>query len=250
MAQPMPGEWYGPAARAQRRWVENRYRYLARADREAAALGDTHCGPEHLLLALVAPTETTLAARALRECRARYDALLEVALRDRPKRTAQRSWRTQPPVMYAIGGRADGLAAALGAKRVEPEHLLLALLREPDGYLLTLLKQVGASPDAVQRRLARLGAAVPPRRPPREDDTRYGETITLRIGENDAWALASLVHSQLSEGAPFDFNFNTTSVWFTSGEGIELGPIVRRARRRQLAERRRYGDLEPDPPDD
>jgi ATP-dependent Clp protease ATP-binding subunit ClpA len=232
----MAKQWYGPAARAERKRHAKERAYTSAALSEAERLGDSFAGAEHLLLALVAPEQQTIAARALRECGVEYDALR--ALFDvKPARKS--GPRTHPPAFYGLRGRAEGIAVAFGAKQVEAEHLLLAMLWESHTRTTTLLEQLGTSARAVQRRLATLGARVPPGQPPGRDDTRWGKDVVIRIPDSDAWELASRLQELLPEGAPVGFNFNATSAWYRSGEGIDLAPIVRKARRQQLAERRR-----------
>ena len=65
---------------------------------------------------------------------------------------------------------------------------------------------------------------------------------------SDAWELASLVTTLIPEGAPIGFNFNRTTAWFHSGEGVNLAAIVRKARRQQLAHRRRHPPPGIEPP--
>jgi hypothetical protein len=244
----LPKQWYGPAARAERNWRADQQRYTSRALEEAGALGHSWVGSEHLLLALVAPGGDSIAARALRDSGVEYEALHAELSKVRESVRTKAEWRTFPPSFYVLGGRADGLARGLGAKRIGPEHLLLAILWEPHGRCAGLLETLGTSGAKVQRKLAKLGAMVPTGRPPGVDDTRWGDFVTLRVPSNDAWELASLVRQALPEGAPIGFNFNRTTVWFHSGEGIDLAPIVRKARRRQLAHRRKHPPEELQPP--
>jgi hypothetical protein len=152
------------------------------------------------------------------------------------------------PSWYTLAGRADAFAVTLEAKQIRAEHLLLALLWEPNGFHDYLLAQVGATRRLVHRNLRRLDVAVPKALPPREDDTRWGTYATVRIPGAQAWELASFVRKQLPEGSPFGFNFNTTHAWFHAGEGIDLLPLVRRARRQQMAQRRRLGRHHATPP--
>jgi hypothetical protein len=247
-APPMPKQWYGPAARAERKRHERQHQYTARAMAEADRLGHRYVGAEHLLLALVAPEEQTLAARALRECAVDYDALRTHLNGDTPARPLKSRARAYPPAFYKLASCADGIALAFGAKQVEAEHLLLAILWESHGRTRRRLEQFGTTPQAIQRRLAKLGAQVPPRQAPGPDDTRWGEYVTVRIPSTDAWELASRVRELLPEGAPVAFNFNASSAWYRTGEGIDLASIVRKARRQQLADRRREPAEQPEPP--
>ena len=139
---------------------------------------------------------------------------------------------------------AHDVAAGLGANRVAPEHILLALLWKPDGIHTALLNDLGVSRRAVQRMLSKLGATVPRGYPPAPDDTRWGETFTIRIPSSDAWELANRTLRLIPEGAPMAFNFDHSKAWYTSGEGVDLAPLVRKARRQQLADQRRRRQAE------
>jgi hypothetical protein len=247
-APPMPKQWYGPTARAERKRHAKVHEYTSRAMDEADRLGNRYVAAEHLLLALVVPEEQTLAARALRECGVEYEALRTLLNGDGSSRPLKPRARAYPPAFHALQACADGIAVGFGANAVEPEHLLLAILWESHGRTRSRLEQLGTTPQAVQRRLGKLGARVPPRQPPGPDDTRWGEYVTVRIPGNDAWELASRVRELLPEGAPIAFNFNSASAWYHTGEGIDLAPIVRKARRQQLADRRSEPHEEPEPP--
>jgi ATP-dependent Clp protease ATP-binding subunit ClpA len=214
---------------------------MARAHHQSEILGDGHVGTEHLLLALVAPDETSIAARALRESGVDYDSLRDAAAaRGTPaRRRRDTSGGTFPPAWYTLEGRAEGFAVALGAKQLDAEHFLLALLWHRSGVHESLLKDLGVSRQTVKSKLAKLGAVVPRGRPPARDDTRWGDTFTIRVPRKDAWELASLTLALLPEGAPFAFNFDRDKTWFNSGQGVDLAPLVRRARRRQIARHRR-----------
>jgi hypothetical protein len=216
---------------------------MGKAGRESALLGDTYIGTEHLLLALVADDEDSQAAAALRGAGIRYSSLFEAA-QARPESAVSRIPTRRPvvskgvsPLYYNLQGRAEGFAAADGARRVEAEHLLLALLWEPHGRHAHLLESLGTTRRRVQRRLAAGGVPVPPRLPPAPDDTRWGQPVTTRVSSNDVWGLAGLLRPLLPDGAPFRFNFGNGKAWFSTGEGIDLAPLIRKARRQQLANR-------------
>jgi ATP-dependent Clp protease ATP-binding subunit ClpA len=229
---------------AQRRWASVEISYMAKASAQADLLADTHVGPEHLLLALVAPEETSVAASALRQSGAEYEALLAFAERartgiPRPHGRNRARGKGMSPSWYTLEGRADAFAVSFSAAKVQAEHLLLALLWQQNGPHNRLLKGVGVNRRSVYRQLKKLGAAVPTTPPPADDDTRWGDFVTVRVPRGHAWELASFVRKQLPEGAPIGFNFNQTHAWFHTGEGIDLLPLVRRARRQQLAHRKR-----------
>ena len=102
---------------------------VSAAFEEAVRLGSGHAGPEHFLLALLRPDQHTLAAAVLRGCGADYDRLSSVLARAAAERPVEGdAGVTLNPVAHELIGRAEGLAAGLGAEEVEPEHLLLALV--------------------------------------------------------------------------------------------------------------------------
>src|SRR5262245_40323258 len=169
---PMPRQWYGPTARAERKRHAKEHGYTSAALNEADRLGHSYVGAEHVLLALVRPGESTVAARALRETGVDYDALHSLLSEDGRASARTSTARAFPPAFYGLCARADGLAIAFGAKQVEAEHLLLAMLWQPYTRITILLEQFGTSERAVQRKLAQLGAKVPPGQPPGRDDTR------------------------------------------------------------------------------
>jgi hypothetical protein len=234
-------EWYGPAARARRRWERGLNQYMITAGRQAVLAGTSWIGTEHALLALIAPGERSVAARALTASGIEYEPLFKAVQRlaEAPQWPGRRRHGPpqQNPAFYVLHGRAEGFAAAQDAKAIGPEHLLLALLYS-QGVHSRLIDQF-SSGRKVLRTLGKLGAPVPRRLPPAADDIRWGERVWFKAPQSDAWGLASLVQRLLPDGAPFGFNFSDTDVMFHTGEGIDLKPIIRRARRQQLRQKRR-----------
>ncbi|MBF0296516.1 MAG: ATP-dependent chaperone ClpB [Magnetococcales bacterium] len=57
--------------------------------------------------------------------------------------------------------QAVGLAASRRHQRLEPEHLLVALLDQPDGMIRPILEKIGAAPDPLAQELARLLDRLP-----------------------------------------------------------------------------------------
>ena len=143
------------------------YRLATRAVEEASALARNYMGPEHLLLALLDPDEDTSATRALRNSGAEHDKLRDALaaetpdsatpeLTDSPQGTAPTAGA------YQMIGRAEGIAAGLGATVVDAEHLLLALLLYcEDSYIAFRIQQAGGSREAAWNELEREGSTIP-----------------------------------------------------------------------------------------
>jgi hypothetical protein len=244
-------QWLGPNARARRRWERGLYAYHGKASEQARLVRSTTVGTEHVLLSLLAPGEDSLATQALVDSGITYELVRAraVQIADSSTRRGRAFASTYSPSWYRFVGRVEGLAAGLGAKPIGPEHMLLGLLWEPHPVHAGFFEEHGTSSRAIQRRLAKLGPTVPPGQPPLKDDTRWGDYVTIRLPGRDAWELASLIRQLCPEGAPFGFNFNSTHAWFHTGEGIDLAPLVRRARRSQRARQRRHPAEEIKPPE-
>jgi hypothetical protein len=135
------------------------------AGEEALRLRHGFVGEEHFLLAMVRPSEKTTAAHVLRESGMDYEVLSAVVVED--------FVRSDPPVEEAdldsgiylnpaaheLMGRAEGLAAALGAGEVNAEHVLLALLWNSGSDWM--FEGCGTTRQAVYERLSARGVPVP-----------------------------------------------------------------------------------------
>ena len=135
---------------------------LRLAHREAAALGHSHVGTEHLLLGL-AREEGGAAARAMK-ARGMTGKRLEALLRD-TLGVGEPAQRT-PQGLSLRARHAIGTAAAESAARglafVGAEHLLLGLLRENDCMAARLLQAVGCEPRTLYDAALRLSGDVDP----------------------------------------------------------------------------------------
>jgi hypothetical protein len=144
-----------------------RARTISAAFEEASRLGSGYAGPEHFLLALLRPGEETVAAQALRDCGADYERLRSALVRAAAERRVEpNAGVSLNPAAQELVGRAEGLAAGLGAESVTAEHLLLALLWRPErDWPLTL---AGTTREIVYERLraggVRLAVELPPSR--------------------------------------------------------------------------------------
>ena len=61
----------------------------------------------------------------------------------------------------AAVGETQSLAEQMGHSTIEPEHLLLALLRQEGGVVPAILSKIGASEQAVAQSVERALAAMP-----------------------------------------------------------------------------------------
>jgi hypothetical protein len=122
-------------------------------------------------------------------------------------------------------GRSEGFAAAAGS-RVEPEHVLLALLWDPQSVQTSLLRDVGTSRTEVYRTLGDLGVPVPPTDLPPTDDRPRGERVSFPY-ERFALVLRE-VPRRLPEGSFLGFNFNheRTTAWVVATADVDLQAVV------------------------
>jgi ATP-dependent Clp protease ATP-binding subunit ClpA len=132
-------------------------RVLALAESEAAGLGHTWLGTEHLLLGLISATGT-IAQRALQELGVAPDRAREqVAKTDAPSTEWQTPAITPTPRMTRL---VDAAADSAGAGRITPELLLLAYAADPEAAGSRILATLGVTPEAVRETIDRLN---PPR---------------------------------------------------------------------------------------
>lgn len=139
---------------------------------EARKLGHRHVGTEHLLLGLVRHKNNG-AAKALEQERIGLEALREELLATLRREVDERhdvahlkhgvfEWMHQEELAKAFRSSsfwhtlilAVDSANRLGKGEIEPVHLLLGLLRQPDGSVANLLAEKGVSLDWVRQRVA------------------------------------------------------------------------------------------------
>ena len=163
------------------------------AQENAARLGHSYVGSEHLLLGL-ASLEYSPAAQALRRAGADRKTLRAgVVQRVGVGVPAQcpRQGLT-PHCCQAIRGAAEE-SRRLGQRAVSAEHLLLGLLGETDSGAFRVLDGCGVDIPALYRRVtASLGGEeAAPRFRPREPETRPGDTRQLDQCSRDLTAMAA-----------------------------------------------------------
>ena len=143
------------------RFTERAQNALNEALREASALGHTYIGSEHLLLGLLAErsciASKLLTARGVEIGRFRH-AVEELSGSGAESHVSPSDMT--PRVRRIIQDSAVEATRA-GQSYVGTEHLLLALLDEPDCVAIHLLESTGASPDDLRRDVVSFLASSP-----------------------------------------------------------------------------------------
>ena len=127
-------------------------RAVRRARKEAARLGAEALETDHLLLGLLLDSEEGPVKEALDACGIDYEQVLAGA------QPASRNPSGRPevsPQARHVLEQSMREAVSRGDARLDVEHLLLAVLREPGGRGQRAVMAAGQSPNAVERRLGR-----------------------------------------------------------------------------------------------
>jgi Cysteine-rich CPCC/Clp amino terminal domain, pathogenicity island component len=207
------------------------HRLLPRASKEAEHLGHHWIGPDHFLLALLRQADQSRAAEVLRSCGLTHKqfvaelARLVTAAAAKDKESRDRTSPQLNPAAYRMMGRADGIAAGLGKDQVSPEHVVIAILWDPDTLTGTILDGLDVERDDIVERLAAAGIPVPARPLPRPARWRWGEEMDVPIGH--LTALTAELPGLLPPGTPFGFNHDGRERgWIIAGEGVDLPMYV------------------------
>jgi hypothetical protein len=183
-------------------------------------------GPEEYVLAILHPEAgESIAARALKDCGISREALAELAEPKRSKEEIEGGPQLNPAA-YAFKGRAEGIAAGMGATEVLPEHVLLAFLWDPDRSMRQL-EQFGASREQVRARLAELGVDLPQGELPPPDPRRWGPRVDVSLEELQI-LLRELPHV-MPQDARMSFNHDWSTGWIAATEGVDLAVYIPRA---------------------
>ena len=152
------------------------------AQQNAAQLGHTYVGSEHLLLGL-AGQPLSPAGQLLRQEGVEPKALrAAVAQRVGTGAPARSPQQGLTPRCCLVIRRAAEESRRLGHKEVSAEHLLLGLLKEPNSSGMGLLRESGVDIGVLHRRVnAALGGEELPQRPvrPREPERSQDNTRQL-----------------------------------------------------------------------
>ena len=162
------------------RFTDRTRRVIEAAPSRARELGHDYVGTEHLLLALFTESQS-IATRILRERGVDAPSVEAAVIVVSPRGTTA----PDEPIAYNPRG-ATALTGAvtsaieLGHNYVGTEHLLLALLRDPDSLAAKILGAFGLHRDDVLPRIRELLDTAAPSQPPTGPATAGGPSLVAR----------------------------------------------------------------------
>ena len=126
----------------QEKYTKKAFDVLQRAKEAAAKLGNEYIGTEHILLGLTL-VQQSVAAKALEGQNVTYHQVMERICEMQGEKQKFYLPLDMTPRATRVVERSKQEAVRLGANYVGTEHILLALLREPDTLAITLLEDLG-----------------------------------------------------------------------------------------------------------
>ena len=126
----------------QEKYTKKAFDVLQRAKEAAAKLGNEYIGTEHILLGLTL-VQQSVAAKALEGQNVTYHQVMERICEMQGEKQKFYLHLDMTPRAKRVVERSKQEAVRLGANYVGTEHILLALLREPDTLAITLLEDLG-----------------------------------------------------------------------------------------------------------
>ncbi len=146
------------------RFTERARKVIVQGQREAERLRHNHIGTEHLLLGLLLEKDG-VAAQSLFAAGVTLDGAREqvesiVGFGEERSGQAPFTARSKRVLEHSLKEALD-----LGHNYIGTEHLLLGLLREPEGVAVVAISNLGADPEAARREvMRRIGGTGRPRR--------------------------------------------------------------------------------------
>jgi len=126
----------------QEKYTKKAFDVLQRAKEAAAKIGNEYIGTEHILLGLTL-VQQSVAAKALEGQNVTYHQVMERICEMQGEKQKFYLPLDMTPRAKRVVERSKQEAVRLGANYVGTEHILLALLREPDTLAITLLEDLG-----------------------------------------------------------------------------------------------------------
>lgn len=193
---------------------------------EATRLGQHWMGPEHTLLGILRGDPDDVARRALEQ--AGVDASMVEGWITRMDTGAgeERTGVKPNPRWYTIEGRAEGMAAALGAAEPGTVHFLLALLWDQRRWNLT--EAPGISREVIVTALGELGATLPAAPLPELERKRnFTQYVEFPRGKSSEVLRLLAERHPPGSGSTFGFNYkDDETAWVRAEDGIDLQSIV------------------------
>ena len=191
-------------ANKMERFTQRARRVLSLAQEEAERFQHNYIGTEHLLLGLIRE-DGGVAGRVLRELGLDHRRVEELV--ERMTRATARTTTIQPelsPGTKRVLELAVDEARRMGHHYIGTEHLLLGLVRLPEGVAIDILKRLNVSPEEVRRQTRRVLQESPVQQkdpPPEEAQTPSGRKPTQRAsgGEKNKTPLVDQLASDLTQ---------------------------------------------------
>ena len=203
---------------------------------EAIRLEHSFVGDEHVLLALLHPSQDTAAARALRSCGVSYDVVSdEFARMVRESDPPPDEFDPEAGIFLSLAGgklvaRAEGIAVGLGDPLPREEHLLLAYLW--DSWEEWPLNHCGTTRAAVFERLREEGVAMPSVPLPPTQVPPAGRYQQVDIPPDRLSDVRSALLTLMPEDANWGWNVHsaTNRAWIAAhSDEFELEELVQQA---------------------
>jgi hypothetical protein len=135
---------------------------------------------------------------------------------------------TYAPAYYAMEGRAQGFAAALGDGRITCEHVLLALLWDPGSISSYLVWRLGSARERIVEGLSDLGVPTPPSPLPRHREVEWGGQVWF--DRADVRRVVDYLRLHVPPGTLWGFNYEGERAWARAEAVVDLGALVMTAR--------------------
>lgn len=181
-------------------------------------------GDAFLLLALLELDSAQPARRALEAEGVTRDRVLEWIGVSGDRSDDQPSGVTYSPAAYAIQGRAEAFAAALGDGAITPEHVLLALLWDPVSGSSQALWELGALRERVLDRLRDDGVALPQASLPAQREIDWGERVWF--DREKVSTVLKRVRLHVSPETTWGFNYEDDRAWVIAESRVDLQALV------------------------
>ncbi|MDD5091685.1 MAG: ATP-dependent Clp protease ATP-binding subunit, partial [Candidatus Wallbacteria bacterium] len=138
------------------------------AQEEAAFLGKSYVGPEHIMLAVVREADEIL-RRILNKYNLRYNILrVEIEALSAKSKIRVAIQRDMTPSAKLVLRNAVEESMAMGSSSVDLEHLLIALLKLEEGVIAALLREISIDSPSLIQELTDKAAGAEPAKSPKE----------------------------------------------------------------------------------